>query len=209
MTTLAYIEKKISEGPAYVEFEDLMSFIRYALFECNQFSKNTALGSSGHRYYTSQTLIADYLDIRVSQHTGEQFSRLTYEVYAELIRLALNQERKPKEIIKVSFKLDDLLKRLKSKPTVSNRERVLGELNRLQRATFSFDTDVSFYCFSLIDYLQFQTDDVGRPVGNFIVELSSVAEAFLQGIKNSGSQDALTLPLERPQPSTEAMPSPL
>lgn len=89
--------------------------------------------------YTRPTLIAQYGSVQVFQTAGEQLNQGAADVYAELVRLALEKEISSGQRIEVRINADAFLKSIGRERGLNNRIWLGEEIARLKRASFRYE----------------------------------------------------------------------
>lgn len=89
--------------------------------------------------YVRPVLIASFGPVQVFQTAGEQLNQGAADVYAELVRLALEQPYVPGQRVEVRIQADSFLKSIGRDRGVNNRLWLAEEISRLKRASFRYE----------------------------------------------------------------------
>lgn len=89
--------------------------------------------------YVRPVRIASYGPVEVYQTAGEQLNQGAADVYAELVRLALEQPYEPGQRVEVRIHADAFLKSIGRDRGVNNRLWLAEEISRLKRASFRYE----------------------------------------------------------------------
>lgn len=89
--------------------------------------------------YVRPVLIASFGPVQVFQTAGEQLNQGAADVYAELVRLALEQPHSPGQRVEVQIHADAFLKSIGRDRGVNNRLWLSEEISRLKRASFRYE----------------------------------------------------------------------
>lgn len=125
--------------------------------------------------YTKPTLIAQYGSVQVFQTAGEQLNQGAADVYAELIRLALEQPITAGQRIEVTINADSFLKSIGRDRGVNNRIWLADEIARLKRASFRYEIpglkawETSF----VADFTEDRSFREVKTSASFVIELNA------------------------------------
>lgn len=125
--------------------------------------------------YTKPTLIAQYGSVQVFQTAGEQLNQGAADVYAELIRLALEQPITAGQRIEVAINADAFLKAIGRDRGVNNRIWLADEIARLKRASFRYEIpglkawETSF----IADFTEDRSFREVKTSASFVIELNA------------------------------------
>lgn len=89
--------------------------------------------------YVRPVLIASFGPVQVFQTAGEQLNQGAADVYAELVRLALERRYSPGERVEVQIQADAFLKSIGRDRGMNNRLWLAEEISRLKRASFRYE----------------------------------------------------------------------
>ena len=89
--------------------------------------------------YVRPVLIAEFGPVQVFQTAGEQLNQGAADVYAELVRIALEQAYAPGERVQVKIHADAFLKAIGRDRGMNNRLWLAEEISRLKRASFRYE----------------------------------------------------------------------
>lgn len=89
--------------------------------------------------YVRPVLIASFGPVQVYQTAGEQLNQGAADVYAELVRLALEKRLSPGDRVEISIQADAFLKSIGRDRGVNNRLWLAEEISRLKRASFRYE----------------------------------------------------------------------